>query len=60
MKNIRNILLGLGSVAALMTSCAGGNGNLTESGLDPAKFDTIINNKKCNYSFSRTKKQKSV
>ncbi len=46
MKNIRNILLGLGSVAALMTSCAGGNGNLTESGLDPAKFDTIINNKK--------------
>ena len=34
MKNIKNLLLGLGSVVALMSSCAGGNGNLTESGLD--------------------------
>lgn len=46
MKNIKNILLGLGSVVTLISSCAGGNANLTESGLDPAKFDTIINNKK--------------
>lgn len=46
MKNIKNILLGLGSVVTLISSCVGGNANLTESGLDPAKFDTIINNKK--------------
>lgn len=46
MKNIKNILLGLGSVVTLISSCSGGNANLTESGLDPAKFDTIINNKK--------------
>lgn len=60
MKNIKNILLGLGSVVTLISSCAGGNANLTESGLDPAKFDTIINNKKCSCTYSRTRKQKYV
>lgn len=35
----------LGAALALISFGSCGNSNLTESGLDPAKFDTIINNK---------------
>lgn len=33
-------------IISLLSACAGGNDCLTESGLNPAKFDTIINGKK--------------
>ncbi len=42
----KNILITFAfGTAAVLTACSGGNGNLTESGLDPAKFDTIVDNK---------------
>ena len=44
MKKFRNLMLGTALMTALATACSG-NGNLTISGLDPAKFDTIINEK---------------
>lgn len=46
MKALKSSFLGLG-VAALMLSCAGGQQapQLTVSGLDPAKFDTTIQDK---------------
>ena len=41
--------VGLGAVALMMSACAGGgqkaNENLTVSGLDPAKFETVIQEK---------------
>lgn len=43
---IKNLLFACGlGVAALMASCSSGNGNLTDSGIDPAKFDSIVNEK---------------
>lgn len=44
MKAFRNILFGASAAIAMLTACSGG-GNLTQSGLDPAKFDTTINDK---------------
>ena len=43
MGNLKNLILGAGFVAAIMSSCSG---NQTLSGLDPAAFDTTINGKK--------------
>lgn len=46
MKGIKSIILGAGMAIATMLSCStGGNTQLTESGLNPAAFDTTINNK---------------
>ena len=46
MKGIKSIVLGAGMAIATMLSCStGGNTQLTESGLNPAAFDTTINNK---------------
>ncbi|MBR1547970.1 MAG: galactose mutarotase [Prevotella sp.] len=45
MRNIKTVLAGMG-FAALLSACASGEQKaLTVSGLDPAKFDTIINEK---------------
>ena len=44
MKPIKSLLLAASAVVAVCSACSGGS-NLTESGLDPAKFDTIINDK---------------
>lgn len=41
----KKLFAGCGVALALISFGSCGNGNLTESGLDPAKFDTIINNK---------------
>jgi len=46
MKLLKKGLSGFGAIAMLLSVSSCGNGNLTESGLDPAKFDTTINNKK--------------
>ncbi|MGI6232567.1 MAG: aldose epimerase family protein [Prevotella sp.] len=48
MRQINAILIGAGLVSILSASCAGGNKATEEtlSGLNPAKFDTTINNKK--------------
>ena len=43
MKKLRFLLLGAATTALLLASC--GNGGKTVSGLDPVKFDTIINEK---------------
>ena len=46
MKTLRASLLGMGAAALMLTACAGGGQpepQLTASGLNPAKFDTIIN-----------------
>ena len=46
MKHLRATLLGMGAAALMLTACAGGGQpepQLTVSGLNPAKFDTIIN-----------------
>ena len=47
MKNLKGTIWGMGVAAAMFTSCAGGQQapQLTVSGLDPAKFDTIIQEK---------------
>ena len=48
MKRINAIMIGAGLFTAVLASCAGGNNATreTQSGLNPADFDTIINNKK--------------
>ena len=46
MKNIYGIFVGMGLIVALASSCASGSQpELTVSGLDPAKFDTLIQEK---------------
>jgi aldose 1-epimerase len=48
MKTAKNSLLCIGAMALMMSACAGGQQQettLTKSGLDAAKFDTLINNK---------------
>ena len=44
---MRTLLFGMGAAALMFTACAGGptKPQLTVSGLNPAKFDTIINEK---------------
>jgi len=44
MKNLKGIFFAMGTAAAMFTACAGGQQQpqLTASGLDPAKFDTTI------------------
>ena len=44
MTTLKSLLLGAGAMMAMLTACSG-NATLTESGLDPAKFDTTINDK---------------
>ena len=44
MKTLKSLLLGAGAMMAMLTA-GSGNATLTESGLDPAKFDTTINDK---------------
>ena len=43
MRNLKTFLFGAGMAAILLSSC--GNNGMTLSGLDPAKFDTTINEK---------------
>ena len=46
MKAFKASLMGMGAIALMLTACAGGGQTepqLTASGLNPAKFDTIIN-----------------
>ena len=46
MRNLKSIVLGAGMTALLLSSCANGNETqLTVSGLNPAAFDTTINEK---------------
>ena len=46
MKNLKGIILGAGVALAMLSACTTGNEvNLTVSKLDPAKFDTLINEK---------------
>ena len=47
MKKFRKSFLGMSAIALIMTSCAGGNDTpaLTLSGLNPADFDTLIQEK---------------
>ena len=46
MKNLKGIILGAGVAFAMLSACTTGNEpQLTESKLDPARFDTIINDK---------------
>ena len=47
MKSLKGTILGVGVAAAMFTACAGGQQapQLTVSGLDPAKFDTTIQEK---------------
>ena len=45
MKTLKNLLFGAGAMMALLTACSGGAAQLTESGLDPARYDTVINQK---------------
>ena len=47
MKSLKSIILGAGMAAVLLCACTKGNeGNLTVSGLNPAKFDTVLQEKK--------------
>ena len=46
MRQIISSIAGAGLLTLLAASCAGGATGLTQSGLDPAKFDTTINNQK--------------
>jgi len=47
MKSLKTFILGAGLTAAMLSACTQGNeGNLTVSGLNPADFDTIIQEKK--------------
>ena len=45
MKNLKGIYFAMSIAAAMLTACAGGQQapQLTASGLNPAKFDTIVN-----------------
>ncbi len=43
-KQVTNLMFGMGMFAAMFTTCSS-KSNLTVSGLEPAKFDTIINEK---------------
>ena len=43
MTSLKTMLIGAGMATMLLASC--GNGGKTFSGLDPAKFDTVINEK---------------
>ena len=47
MKNLKGIIMGMGVATAMLASCAGGQQapQLTVSGLDPAKFDTTLQDK---------------
>ena len=47
MEKLKGAIMGLGIAAAMLASCAGGQQTpqLTVSGLDPAKFDTTIQDK---------------
>ena len=46
MKNFKGLILGVGMAAAFLSACTTGNDtNLTISKLDPARFDTLINEK---------------
>ena len=47
MKNLKGSIMGMGVAVAMFTACAGGQQGpqLTVSGLDPAKFDTTIQDK---------------
>ena len=47
MEKVKGAIMGLGIAAAMLASCAGGQQTpqLTVSGLDPAKFDTTIQDK---------------
>ena len=46
MKDMKTILAGMTAAVALLSACASGEQKaLTVSGLDPAKFDTLINEK---------------
>ena len=46
MKSLNATLCGMSVATAMLCACAsGGESNLTVSGLDPAKFDTLINEK---------------
>jgi aldose 1-epimerase len=48
MKTLNGSLLSLGAIALMLSACAGGSqqqAELTLSGLDAAKFDTVINEK---------------
>jgi aldose 1-epimerase len=43
---LKNLLMVCGfGAAAVLAACSGSNGNLTKSGLDPTKFDTIVDGK---------------
>lgn len=42
---IKNILMACGLGVAMLASCTGEKTTLTDSGLDPARFDSIINGK---------------
>ena len=44
MKRVRNLTLCIGIITVFLCACSGG-GQRTISGLNPADFDTIINNK---------------
>lgn len=46
MRQIISSIAGAGLLTLMAASCGGGATGLTQSGLDPAKFDTTINNKK--------------
>ena len=45
MRNLRGTILAMGAAVAMLSACTGGQeaAQLTASGLNPAKFDTIIN-----------------
>ena len=46
MTNLKSTICGMGVAVALFSACASGNeSKLTVSGLDPVKFDTLINEK---------------
>ena len=47
MKSLKGSILGMGVAVAMLTACAGGQQapQLTASGLDPAKFDTTLQDK---------------
>ncbi len=46
MKSLKATLCGMSVATAMLCACASGNeSQLTVSGLDPAKFDTVINEK---------------
>lgn len=47
MRHLKSIILGGGAFLMLLSACqSGSNAGLTQSGLDPAKFDSTINGKK--------------